>query len=112
MTPSDLYSATLTVLTSARAAMLSAEWQAALGSASQDQRIAASRELIQVQQAILALSNASLSDIVEEIQQNQEALSQATGDLTRALNDIKKVQNVIDGVSKVVSLVGKILPLL
>ena len=112
MNPSDIYSTTLSALTDVRSAMLSPEWQAALDAATADQRLAASHELIQVQQAILALSNASLSDIAAAMQANEQGLTQATSALTKALGDITKVQNIIQGVTSVVSVVAKILPLL
>lgn len=112
MNPSDLYSNALTALTAARTSMLTPAWQAALDQSTADQRLAASRELIQVQQAILALSNQGLSDIAASLQANQQALSNATSSLQNALKDITQVANVISGVSSLLQTVAKIVPLL
>src|ERR1700683_2689570 len=99
MNPSDLYANTLAVLTSARTTMLSPAWQAALDESTADQRLAASRELIQVQQGILALSNESLSDITASLQSNQQALSSAISSLQNSLKTIDQVSNLISSVS-------------
>jgi hypothetical protein len=112
MNPSDIYSNTLTTLTAARTSMLTPGWQAALDQSTADQRLAASRELIQVQQAILALSNQSLSDIASSLQANQQALSTATAALQNSLKDITQVANIISSVSSLVQTVAKIVPLL
>ena len=112
MNPSDLYSATLSALTQARSVMLSPDWQAALDSATAADRMAASRELIQVQQAILALSNAALSDIANQMAANEKGLTQATSALTAALGDLTKVQNVLQTITGLVGVVAQILPLL
>ena len=112
MNPSDIYSNTLTTLTAARASMLTPGWQTALDQSTADQRLAASRELIQVQQAILALSNQSLSDIASSLQANQQALGTATAALQNSLKDITQVANIISSVSSLVQTVAKIVPLL
>ena len=112
MNPTDIYSMTLSTLTKARSVMLSPEWQAALDAATAPQRVAASRELVKVEQAILALANESLSDIAAAMQANEQGLTQATSALTNTLSDITKVQNVIQAVTNVLNVVAKILPLL
>ena len=50
MNPSDLYSNALAALTATRTTMLTPAWQAALDGETADQRLAASGELIKVQQ--------------------------------------------------------------
>lgn len=85
MNPSDLYSNTLSVLTDARTAMLSSAWQTSLDGESQPVRVAAGNELIQLQGAILALSNQLLSDIAAQMQANEAGLVKCTTDLTNAL---------------------------
>lgn len=112
MNPSDLYSTTLSALTQARNTMLSPAWQTALDAATAADRIAASQELLRVHQSILALSNAALSDIADQMAANEQGLTQATTALTAALKNITKVQNVLQAISGVVSVVAKILPLL
>jgi hypothetical protein len=112
MSPSDLYSAALTALTNARMTMLTPEWQTALDASTPAQRLAASRELIQTQQAILALSNAQLSDIAAALQANDAALTATTSALAAALKNINQVAQVVNAVSSVLSTVAKIVKLL
>lgn len=112
MNPSDLYSNALAALTVARTNMLTPAWQAALDQSTAEQRLAASRGLIQVQQAILALSNQSLSDIAGLLQANQQALSNATSSLQNALKNISEVGNVISSVTTLLQTVATIVPLL
>lgn len=112
MIPSDLYSDVLDALTNARSQMISLPWQAALDAETSDQRVAASNALIQVQSAIVGLSNAVLGDIAQEMQANEAGLTQAATNLTTALNDITKVQNVLNAVGTLISNVAKIVPLL
>jgi len=112
MNPSDLYADALSALTAARACMLSPDWQNAIDQESSDQRLAASRALIQVQQAIIALSNETLSDIASAMQANGIQLSQATKGLQEALDDITKVATVMNSLSALLQVVSKILPLL
>ena len=112
MNPSDLYSNALAALTAARTSMLTPAWQAALDQTTAEQRLAASRELIQVQQAILALSNQNLSDIAASMKSNEQALTNATSSLQNALRSITQVGNVISSVSSLLQTVAKIVPLL
>jgi hypothetical protein len=112
MSVTDLYSNTLSALTQARLQMLSSDWQAALDKGTSDERLAASRELLQVQQAILALSNESLKDIAGNMGANSTALQAGVTALNSALQDLSNVQNVIQSVSGVLSMVGKIVTLL
>ena len=92
--------------------MLTPAWQAALDTGTATQRLAASRELIQVQQAILALSNASLADIANSLQQNEAALTSATTALQTALKNINNVANIISSITSALQVVAKIVPLL
>jgi hypothetical protein len=112
MAASDLYSDAISALTTARATMLSPEWQASIDAGSAEQRLTASQQLIQIQQTILALSNASLNDIANAMQQNAVALTSATSALKSALADITKVGNVINAASSLVAVIAKIVPLL
>ncbi len=112
MHPSDLYSGLLAALTSTRSDLLSPAWQAALDQSSADTRIAAGKQLIALQGAILALSNASLNDIAEEMKANEADLTTCTNNLRGALKDLTKVQDVLSSVSSALKVVAKIVPLL
>jgi hypothetical protein len=104
-----VYSDTLDALTGARELMLSAQWQSALTDA---EGPAAAQALLDVEHAILALSNASLSDIANDMQQNKADLTNQTNALNAAVTRVNQVQGVIDAVSALVGTVAKIVPLL
>jgi len=108
---SDLYSNTLSALNATRAAMLSPAWQTSIDAGTAADRLAASQKLIQVQQAILALSEASLSEIATEMQENAADLSNATDALNAALKDLTKVENVLDTATELLGIVAKIVTL-
>ena len=112
MTPSDLYSSLLTALTSARSTMLSPAWQAELDQATVETRVAAGKELISLQGCILALSNASLSDIADEMSENEGDLTECTSNLREALKDLTKVQSILSSVANAMKVVAKIVTLL
>lgn len=92
--------------------MLSPEWQAELDGETPADRLASSRALIAVQQAILNLTDASLSDIGDQMVANGADLAKYTAALNQALKDITKIQTIIGDVSSLVATVAKILPLL
>ena len=112
MTASDLYSQSLSSLVATRKSMLSPAWQNSLDGKSADLKAAASLDLIQVQMAISALSNAALSDIANQMTDQSQALQDATGALNDALKDLTKAQNVISGITTLLNIVSKIVPLI
>ena len=105
---SDLYSDSLAALTSLRKTMLSAAWQTEIDKATPEERLASSRLLIQVQQAILNLTNQSLSDIAGQMQANGKELAKCTADLTQALQNIQKIQAIIETAGSMITTVGKL----
>jgi hypothetical protein len=110
LTLSDLYSQTLAVLNNARNAMLTASFQASL--TDPDDRLAASRALGDIQRAILTLANTALSDIVDEMKDNQVDLANACKGLDDALDKIENVQKFLTSITNVINVVAKIVPLL
>lgn len=111
MTASDLYSESLSTLVATRKKMLSPEWQEALDGQNADLKSVASMELVQVQMAISALSNAALTDIANQMTDQSTAIQDATCALNLALQDLTKVQNIISAVSTVLTTVSKFVPL-
>jgi transposase-like protein len=74
--------------------------------------LAAANTLIQLQGAILGLSNAILGDIATQMQANEADLTRCTKGLTDALKDITNVKTVIAAVTSILTVVAKIIPLL
>jgi len=111
-TTSDQYSNLLAALTQARSTILSPPWQAELDEQSADVRIAAGKAGMDLEGAILTLSNSSLSDIADEMQKNEADITSATSGLCQALKDITKVQTVLSSIQQAVSVIGKVVKLL
>jgi hypothetical protein len=111
MDPSDLYAQTLSALTSARSTMLSASWQASMANQPQAVRVQAAHQLGDLQSAINTLSNKSLSDIANEMQDNAAGLTQSTQALTDALKGVTQVQNIMAAVTGILNVVAKVAPL-
>lgn len=107
--PSEVYATILNSLTAARQLMLTPDWQS---SVPVDLRPAAGKALVDVQQAILSLSNASLSDIANSMQTSADALSQQAAELNAEVAKGNEVQGVIDTAAKIVSTISTIVPLL
>ena len=110
MNPSDLYSLILSTLTNARAQMLTPAYQSSAELADPGVRLKASQTLIDVQQAILSLSNASLSDIASAMQANSTALTTAISDLNTALKQVTQVLSILDDATTLLKIVAKIVP--
>jgi len=106
-----LYSDLLAALTTARSTILSPEWQTELDQESPDVRVAAGKAGMDLQGAILTLSNANLSEIAAQMQANETDLISATNGLTQAFEDITKVQSVLSSITKAITIVGKIVTL-
>lgn len=112
MNPSDIYSLLLSVLTNARSQMLTPAFQAAAEMSDAGTRLKASQALVNIQQAILALSNASLSNIAQALKANEAALTTATSDLTTALKTITQVISIVDDATKLLTIVAQVVPFL
>ena len=108
----DAYSQTLAALTAARAGMSSPEWVAALQGATLRTRLLASEELMQLQQLIVTLSNASLTAIANDMKAQADALSSAAHGVQAALAQLQKFEAVIGAVSQIITVVAKVVPLL
>lgn len=110
--PSSTYASTLATLNATRASFLDPAFQESLDSATPEVRLAASRELLQVQQAILTLSNAQLSSIAAQMAENEKDLNATTKSLSQALEDLTNVVAILDAASALVKVVAKVIPLL
>lgn len=112
MALSDLYSSTLAELLAIKNAMLSPDWQDALDAATKEERLAASHGLLDVQQALLRLSDASLSTIAAKMDAQRGLLDGAIVEVNRTLADMTNVRGVLDAVAQMVSVVAQIVPLI
>ncbi len=108
MTASEIYSQTLASLNATRATMVSPEWHAELDNGSKQDRMNASKKLLDVQAAISALAIANLSKIADKMCAQEQAIKSSTAGLTAALKQLDRVADVLSAVSTLLTVVGKI----
>ena len=92
--------------------MLSPEWDASLQEATPAQRRAALRELLRVQHARLALGNAILQEIAEDLKRNEAGLVEGQKSVQSALDRLASVTSVLTAVGGLVGVVARIVTFL
>jgi hypothetical protein len=107
----DLYSTLLARLSDLRNFMLTQDWIDAVSQASPAEQKKAFNASFDVQHAINVLSNQLLSDIADEIAQEQDEIIKATNDLSDSLQRFQRVSAVLDSIAKVLGVVGQIVSL-
>ncbi len=99
---------TLSELRATRRDMMSATWLIALASKPPKVRREAALRLNDVQMAILALENAKLRDIADQLKDNEQALRQGRESLARARETLTRVQTVLTAVGRLLDLVAQV----
>ena len=102
---------TLATLEEARAKLHAWRFLEALKKASDEERAAAARQMLDVALARQSLAAALLADIVQDLRRQEPALKSATTAMEKAVEDLDKVKGVITAIGAVVSVVGKIVSL-
>lgn len=109
--PSVLYANTLKALTDARDSMLTLEWHQELNGASAEQQRNAAQTLLRVENAIMALSNARLSEIAQKMSDSAEDLKSTTGEIEKAEQTLANIAGFLNAAAALVGVVAKIVPL-
>lgn len=112
MLASELYAGMLGALTATRRAMLSPDWVEAQQQGSPETRLAAARTLVEVQQAIAALSNAVLDRIATAMEAEAGAIQDATAGLQASLVSLSHVQGVLNAVATMIAVVRQLVVLI
>ncbi len=99
---------TLSELRAPRRDMMSGTWLIALASKPLDVRRDAALKLNDVQMAILALENAKLREIKNQLKDNERALRQGRESLARARENLARVQTVLTAVGRLLDLVAQV----
>jgi hypothetical protein len=108
---SDLYSTTLITLSNLRNFMMSEEWIEAVNQAPLNVKKQAFSASFQVQHAINVLSNQILSDIADEMAEQDAAIIAATQSLSDSLENFKKVSTVLASIGKLLGVIAQIVSL-
>ena len=105
-----LYTATLKVLGDTLVTMTSPEWDEKMQDATATQRTNAARLMLRVQEARLTLANTALSDILDELEANEDGLQKGVERLQKALDSLDKVEKVLNSITSILLVVGRIVP--
>src|SRR5215475_1355370 len=108
MDPSNIYTKLLGSLQNAEVQLTSPAGSALLQAAPPDQHQAAMQALLDVHQARLALGNAALQSITDELKANEKAIADGTDALKAALDDLKSVTDIVNAVAEVTNVVAQV----
>jgi len=108
MTPAENRKETLKQLRAARKSMISKAWLLSLKDQPEKVRREAAVELLNIEQAILELSNTTLSDIRDKLVENKADLLKGRENLEEALARLTCVKTVLKAVGDVLVVVGKV----
>lgn len=108
-TPAKLRDESLRVLRGTRRDMSSAKWLLAMKKQPKKVRRKAANRLLDVEQAILALGNAKLTDIRDKLTANEQELRDGREELKKARKKLNNVKTVLGKVDKVLEAVAKVI---
>ena len=109
--PSEIQKMTLEQVRTTLLKMTAPEWELNLTGATDEEKAQSNKQLLQLQQARLALGNAVLSDIRDKLVDNEADLQQGIGDVSEALGNLEDVAQVLGTVSSLLTTVGKVVSL-
>lgn len=109
--PSTIRDDTLSVLRGTRRDMSRNKYIRALKKQPAEVRKKAAFAVLDVEEAILELSNAQLSDIRDKLIANEDALKDSREALKKARRSLEKVKDVLDKTADLIGLLGKFLSL-
>ena len=111
MNSTDLYSTVLSNLSDLRNFMLSQDWIDAVSQAPPAVQKQAFNASFEVQHAINVLSNQILSDIADDMAQQDAALIKATNSLSDSLANFAKVTAVLNSINKLLGVIAQVVSL-
>ena len=112
MTAAEIRKASLRQLLDTRKQMMSTLWMEEIKTASEADRLAAARLLLQVQHAILEMQNAKLADIRDKLVANEKALGDGIDSLKKSLKTVENIRVAIQAVGQFLQIVGRVVKLL
>ena len=106
-----LYADILKGLGDALVKMTSPQWDEMMQAGTAEQRRRAALLMLQTQEARLTLANATLSEIVDKLRENEDELQDGFNGLRTALDRFTSVESVLNGISSVISVSSRLVPL-
>jgi cytochrome b len=91
--------------------MLTLEWHEQLNEATPQQQRDAARTLLRLENAIMALSNARLSEIAQKMSASQKELKAATEGIEEAEQTLANIVGFLNAAAELVAVVAKVVTL-
>ena len=112
MDPSSIYSQTLSQLGATEISMTSPQGSALIQAAQPPDHQKAIQMLLDVHQARLALGNASLQAIADELKANEQGLVDGTKAVQAAITALNNLTQILNSVASLIGVVAKIVPMI
>jgi len=107
-----IYSQVLSQLDATELRMTSPPGDALIQAASPGDHQKAVQMLLDVHEARLALGNATLQSIADELKENEQALTAGTAAVQAALNSLNNLSQILNTVTTLVGILAKIVPMI
>lgn len=92
--------------------MTSPEWDAVSQKGGVEERRRALRQMLDIQQLRLALGNALIESLTEQLQANEKDLEEGGRKVRKAMNSLEEFSKVLDTVGEFVTIAARIVPLI
>src|SRR5262245_42443084 len=110
MDPAQLHTDIIETLGDALLKMSTLQWNEMMQNATATQRRRVSQLMLQTEEVRLTLVNATLSEIVDELRKDEDALNDSIDTLKTVLNLCNSVESVLDAISPVISILVRAAP--
>jgi len=110
MDPAQLHTDIIETLGDALVKMSTPQWNEMMQNATATQRRRVSQLMLQTEEVRLTLVNATLSEIVDELRKDEDALNDSIDTLKTVLNLCNSVESVLDAISPVISILVRAVP--
>jgi hypothetical protein len=110
MDPAHLHTDILKTLGDALLKMSTSQWNEMMRNATATQRRRASQLMLQTEEVRLTLVNTTLSEIVDELRENEDGLIDGIDRLKTVLSRFSSVESVLNGISPVISILVRAVP--
>jgi hypothetical protein len=110
MDPAHLHTDILKTLGDALLKMSTSQWNEMMRNATATQRRRASQLMLQTEEVRLTLVNTTLSEIVDELRENEDGLNDGIDRLKTVLGRFSSVESVLNGISPVISILVRAVP--
>jgi len=110
MDRAQLHTDIIKTLGDALVKMSTPQWNELMQNATATQRRRVSQLMLQTEEVRLTLVNATLSEIVDELRKDEDALNDSIDTLKTVLNLCNSVESVLDAISPVISILVRAVP--